>query len=142
MDYTQRYVYNLPGLIFNSLSRNFLVKTLHKSNFGASFVKGVRTFYTFISSCVMSQFNFNFSLFSWKRGYTQGDPLSSYLFILALEPLLASIKRTKSRRQRFGSGGQRIKRKCLFFAIKNLIIDRYGNTLSAEGFFCGKSFSM
>ena len=60
MDYTK--LHNLPGLMvtidfekaFDSLSWNFLFKTLEKFNFGESFIKWVRLFYTNISSCVMN----------------------------------------------------------------------------------------
>ena len=56
MDYTK--LRNLPGLIatinfekaFDSLSWSFLFKILEKFNFGQSFIKWVRIFYTNISS--------------------------------------------------------------------------------------------
>ena len=97
MDYTN--FYNLPGLMvtidfekaFDSLSWNFLIKTLEKFNFGKSFIQWVRILYTNISSCIMNN-GVATPLFSIGRGVRQGDPLSPYLFILALETLLASIK--------------------------------------------------
>ena len=59
MDYTK--LYNLPGLMvtidfekaFDSLSWNFLFKTLEKFNFGESFIKWICLFYTNISSCIL-----------------------------------------------------------------------------------------
>ena len=97
MDYTN--FYNLPGLMvtidfekaFDSLSWNFLIKTLEKFNFGKSFIQWVRILYTNISSCIMNN-GVATPLFSIGRGVRQGDPLSPYLFILALETFLASIK--------------------------------------------------
>ena len=58
MDYTK--LHNLPGLMvtidfekaFDSLSWNFLFKTLEKFNFGESFIKWVRLFYANISLCL------------------------------------------------------------------------------------------
>ena len=60
MDYTK--LRNLPGLMvtidfekaFDSLSWNFLFKVLEMFNFGQSFIKWVRIFYTNISSCIMN----------------------------------------------------------------------------------------
>ena len=100
MDYTK--LYNLPGLMvtidfekaFDSLSWNFLFKTLEKFNFGESFIRWIRLFYTNISSCIMNN-GVATPLFSIGRGVRQGDPLSPYLFILALETLLTAIKQTR-----------------------------------------------
>ena len=100
MDHTK--LRNLPGLMvtidfeeaFDSLSWNFLFKVYKKFNFGQSFIKWARIFYTNISSCIMNN-GIATPLFSVGRGVRQGDPLSPYLFILALESLLAAIKQNK-----------------------------------------------
>ena len=97
MDYTK--LRNIPGLIvtidfekaFDSLSWSFLFKILEKFNFGQSFINWVRIFYTNISSCIINN-GIATPLFSVGRGVRQGDPLSPYLFILALESLLTAIK--------------------------------------------------
>ena len=54
MDYTK--LHNLPGLMvtIDSLSWNFLFKTLEKFNFGESFIKWVRLFYTNICSRIFT----------------------------------------------------------------------------------------
>ena len=38
---------------FDTLNFNFLIRTLHKFNFGPSFLQWIRTLYKNISSCVM-----------------------------------------------------------------------------------------
>ena len=100
MDYTK--LHNLPGLMvttdfekaFDSLSWYFLFKSLEKFNFGESFIKWIRLLYTNISSCIMNN-GVATPLFSIRMGVRQGDPLSPYLFILALETLLTAIKQNQ-----------------------------------------------
>ena len=83
---------NLPGLLFaidfekafDSLDWVFLTKTLSAFNFGQSFIKWINTFYNNIKSCVMNN-GFSSTHFDMLRGVRQGDPLTVYLFIIALE---------------------------------------------------------
>ena len=118
MDYTK--LYNLAGLMvtihfekaFESLSWNFLFKTLEKFNFGESFIKWIRLFYTNISSSIMNN-GLATPLFSVGSGVRQGDPLSPYLFILALETLLTVIKPTRDIK---GMGVENKEIKCIAFA--------------------------
>ena len=85
---------NLPGQIilvdfekaYDSLEWDFLFKALDKFNFGNSFKTWVKLLYTNISSCVMNNGKTT-PYFTLKRGTRQGDPLSGYLFIIALELL-------------------------------------------------------
>jgi len=68
---------------------------LEKATLGESFIKWVRLFYTNISSCIIHN-GVATPLFSIVRGVSQGDPLSPYLLILALETLLTAIKQIKN----------------------------------------------
>lgn len=98
------YSNGLPGLMvtidfekaFDSVSWSFLNKTLQRFGFGDSFRKWVpHTFYNNISSCIMNN-GVSTALFPVGRGVRQGDPLSPYLSILVLEPLLSAIKQDQS----------------------------------------------
>ena len=88
-----------PGLLllvdfekaFDSLERSLVLACLKKYNFGESFLKWVSTIYNKCSSTVTNNGWFS-ERFSVERGCRQGDPLSPYLFILAVEPLALSIK--------------------------------------------------
>ena len=100
MEYTK--IKQIPGLLvafdfekaFVSLSWSFLFKALNSFNLGKSLILWVPVLYCNISSCILNN-GFSTQMFEVCRGVRQGDPLSAYLLLIALELLLINIQHDK-----------------------------------------------
>ena len=79
------------GKTFDSLDRNFLISTLEKYGFGQNFILWVKILLNDQESCVINDGKTT-EYFMLGRGARQGDPISAFLFILALEILFLLIK--------------------------------------------------
>lgn len=94
---------NTSGLIllcdfekaFDSLSHNFILKTLNFFNFGDSFIKWVKIILTDFY-CVINHAGNISKKFLLGRGAIQGDPISGYLYILCAEILAHKIRQDRS----------------------------------------------
>lgn len=91
-----------PGIIalldfekaFDTISWQFLERTLTTFNFGEHFRKWIQILYNDISSCCLNNGHAT-SFFKITRGIRQGCPISALLFILVVETLACKIRSSK-----------------------------------------------
>ena len=74
----------------DSMEHTFIFVTLKSFGFGPDFIQWVKTFLYKAESCVMNNGS-STGYFYLERGTRQGDPISAYLFILALKILFIQI---------------------------------------------------
>ena len=75
---------------FDSIEWKYINVILERYNFGSDFIKWFNIIYKNSSSCVINNGHFS-EFFKLSRSCRQGDPLSPYIFILAIEPLAVEI---------------------------------------------------
>ena len=90
---------NIEGLLmtvdiekaFDSINHSFLICVLKKVGFGNEFRKWIQILVKKLESCVMNDGKIK-PYFRLERGTRQEDPISAYLFIIALEVVFSLIK--------------------------------------------------
>ena len=80
---------------FDSMNHAFLIAALKKYGFGDNFIDWIKILLNNQESCVING-GHTTKYFKLERGARQGDPISAYLFILALKIFFIIIKTNKN----------------------------------------------
>ena len=79
---------------FDSLYHIFIISVWNKSGFGNNFVSWIKTFITQQESCIINDGNTT-QQFHLDRRACQGDPISTYIYIVALKVLSFLVRNNK-----------------------------------------------
>ena len=90
---------------FDSIDQHWLSRVLHKMNFPAKFIRTINSLNRDAKVRVLVN-GFRTGQVPIDKGVRQGDPLSLYLFLLAVEPLVAIIN-NDTRIEELGKGRKR-----------------------------------
>ena len=99
---------------FDSIEQRWLSRVLQKMNFPVKFIRTTNSLNKDANVLVFVN-GFRTGQVPINRGIRQGDPLSLYLFLLAVEPLVATINNDTRIEGRLGKGRKR-NVKCLSYA--------------------------
>ena len=77
---------------FDRVDHSWIHRLLEHMNFGPYYKRWIRTIYAAPRACVLANGALS-NVFGITRGVKQGDPLSSYLYTISLEPFLEKIRR-------------------------------------------------
>ena len=90
---------------FDSIDQHWLSRVLHKMNFPTKFIRTINSLNKDANVRVLVN-GFQTGQVPINKGVRQGDPLSLYLFLLAMEPLVATIN-NDTRIEGLGKGRKR-----------------------------------
>jgi len=89
---TIRSTCDIMDFTSNSVEWGLLIKCLEKLNFAPDFIRWVGVFYKDIKCCIINNAGLTSNFFPFKRGVRQGNSLSPYFFVIAVETLAIAIR--------------------------------------------------